>query len=300
MKTLVHIMTGLLLNAVSTPLAASFTVTDSRLDSLSSYSAKVAGYKGVQTAARFFSPSDSGVVVTSDGPVLRTVFTSQYAPLNYWRMAQGPSCSVVGPTSINYSGREYRVQCRVTVNHRFGAAFQDYPDLHDNRIVQFAIESLWSIDGKLVDPTKTNIGPGFTGQINFTLYGAGESPSTGYVDYDRNPTATVRTELTLHLDDVVRVTNDNVLINYRWDVSHGPYEISSIYSKMYMEQLDSNIELTYIKPDGSGSAVIVPNAKVNVEDTSTRENSNGQIKLKLGKTGFGTRTSRLRVTVEWQ
>lgn len=111
----------------------------------------------------------------------------------------------------------------------------------------------------------------------------------------------VRTELTLQIDDVARVTDDDVVINYRWDVSSGSYLVSSIYSKMYMQQLDSNIELRYVKPDGSGSAVIVPNTNVTVEDTSPRENSNGQIKLKLNsKTGFGPRTSRLRVTVEWQ
>lgn len=300
MKTLVPIMTGLLINTVSTPLAASYTVTDSRLDSLSTYSAKVVSYQGVRTGARSFTPSTSEVDITSDGPVLRTVFTAQNVPSNYWPQARAPECSIVGPTRITYQGRAYVVQCRVTVNHRLGTAFQDYPQLHDNRIVQFAVESLWSIDGQLVDPTKTNIGPGFTGKINFTLFGAGESPATGYVDYDRNPTANVQTVLTLHLDDVVRVTDDNVQINYRWDVSHGPYVISSIYSKMYMEQLDSNIELTYIKPDGTGSAVIVPNTHVSVEDTSTREQSNGQIKLKLGQTGFGPRTSRLRVTVEWQ
>ncbi len=302
-KTLLHLLTYVLLIYPGTrPFAATQTVTETRTEAIGVYGPDIESYQSVHNGARTFMPSDTRVVNTDDGPALRTVFTAGYATSNYWRMGGAPLCIVVGPSYVTYSGREYHVSCRVKVNHRLGADFQYYDGAKNDRIVQFAIESLWSNNGEIVDPTKTNLPPGFTGKYNFILYENGGGTASGNVKYRYNALATVRTELTFQIDDVVRVTDDDVaLINYRWDVTHGPYLVSSIYSKMYMQQLDSNIALTYVKPDGSGSAVIVPNENVTVENTSPRENSNGQIKLKLdSKTGFGPRTSRLRVTVEWQ
>ena len=88
---------------------------------------------------------------------------------------------------------------------------------------------------------------------------------------------------------------------YSWVVSPEASNVSAINTKMYMEQIDTNLALSYVKPDGSGAVAIVPHSKVTIEDTSRRITSNGKIKLKLdSKTGFGTRSSRLRVTVEWQ
>lgn len=173
MKTLLHILTGvLLINTGTNPLAATQTVSESRDEDIGVYGPELESYGGVQNGARRFTPSDTRVVSTTTGPALRTVFTAQYAPDNLWTMARKPSCIVAGPTTVTYSGREYGVRCQVKVNHKLGTEFQNY-DGKNNRIVQFAIESVWSINGQPVDPTKTNLPPGITGKYNFILYETG-------------------------------------------------------------------------------------------------------------------------------
>lgn len=246
------------------------------------------------------APVNGGVVTTSDGPALRIIYI-QSATDTYWSMASVPGCQPMGLTSYNDSTGNYSVKCNIKVKYYGGTDYEPYNRTKARKVVGFAVDSLWAKNGVIVDPTHTLLPDKFDGTMNFTVFGNNTTPIRGSVKANYIEQTAGRTVLGLNIDDIVTSTSDDVVINYSWSVSPGADSVSSIYSKMYMEQLDSNIDMVYVKPDGSGSAVIVPNHIVVIEDTGKRLASNGQIKLSLdSKTGFGTKSSRLRVTVEWQ
>ena len=112
---------------------------------------------------------------------------------------------------------------------------------------------------------------------------------------------TSETVLGVQIDNYVYVNGDVATIDYEWSVNNTAHlNIASLYTKMYMEQLDANLEMTYIAPNGSAGGVIVPNTTITLP-TKKGLSDSGQIKLKLtSKRGYGPRSTRLRITVEWQ
>lgn len=237
---------------------------------------------------------------SSEARALRMIYipTDQ---VEYWSMASVPACRINGPTSYTDSTGSYSVTCSVKVRYYGETEYIPYNRVKAKKVIAFAVDTIWAKNGVPVNPATTLLPGVFDGKPTFTVYGNNTTPISGTITIPYIEDRRGRTVLGLNIDDIVTATSDGVVINYSWSVSPGADNVSSIYSKMYMEQLDSNIEMAYVKPDGSGSTVIVPNNVVVLEDTSKRLASNGQIKLRLdSKTGFGTKSSRLRVTVEWQ
>ncbi|MVW21872.1 hypothetical protein GP664_25980 [Escherichia coli] len=234
-----------------------------------------------------------------DGPIMRETYTCA----NGVGIPQtsAPWCEFLNLPPSQDSNGSYSVDCRVLVEYGKNSGLQPYdPAKSTANINKFAIDTYWRKNGTQIDPTKTSFPgpPSYVVQMHLAFAKGNNQDDILFLATKRESGYTV---LTLRIDDVVYVNGVDAVINYSWDVSPGISYISAMKTKMYMEQLDSNIEMSYVKPDGSGSAVIVPNNCVTLEDTSQRLASNGQIKLKLNnKTGFGPRSSRLRVTVEWQ
>ncbi len=211
-----------------------------------------------------------------------------------------PHCDPTGVIDYTDSTGHYVVTCNVLVQYANEPNYTHYdPSKITIPIAKLAFDTSWTKNGVSIDPSETVV-PGnlaYAGRMN--VY-SDRGYITCYYTFITLDTS-YNTALSLNIDDVASVTGDDAIINYSWNVSPGTPFVSAMNTKMSMQQLDSNIVMSYVKPDGSGSAVIVPNHYVVLEDTSKRLTSNGQIKLKLAsKTGFGTKSSRLRVTVEWQ
>ncbi|HAW7893075.1 TPA: hypothetical protein JLM80_004860 [Escherichia coli] len=211
-----------------------------------------------------------------------------------------PYCTPSGVVDYTDSTGHYVVTCNSMVQYANEPNYTHYdPSKITIPIAKLAFDIKWTKNGVSIDPSTTVVPGKLAYAVKLDLYSGRGYITTGYT-FTALETS-YNTVLSLNIDDVVSVTGDDAIINYSWNVSPGTPYVSAMNTKMYMQQLDSNIVMSYVKPDGSGSAVIVPNHYVVLEDTSKRLTSNGQIKLKLAsKTGFGTKSSRLRVTVEWQ
>lgn len=210
-----------------------------------------------------------------------------------------PYCIPKEPRTYSDSTGDYKLSCRTLVQYRNTSDFQSYDPRNQTDIVAIAVDTTWTKNGVEINPTMTDV-PKFLGD-GYKLYLYSDDGLKNYEftfqgRWDNNDTV-----LTFNIDDVVYGTGDDAIINYSWVVTPGFPFISAMNANMYMEQIDSNIAMSYVKPDGTGAAEIVPYTKINLEDISKGLTSNGQIKLKLdGKNAFGTLSSQLRVTVEWQ
>ncbi|HBE6203213.1 TPA: hypothetical protein KMK54_004917 [Escherichia coli] len=212
-----------------------------------------------------------------------------------------PSCFPMGVSDYSHASGEYAAKCNLLVKYKNNSNYQNYDPNNKNKvIVSFAIDVTYVKNGTAIDPQSTNLPIPLTGRFTIQTFDDRIPHQTVYELYE-NSYRSLHTRLVLTMDDVVRAIGDDAAITYRWEAKSEVPNISAMNTKMYMEQIDSNLALSYVQPDGSGAVAIVPHSKVTIEDTSRRITSNGKIKLKLdSKTGFGTRSSRLRVTVEWQ
>ncbi len=212
-----------------------------------------------------------------------------------------PRCYPVGVRDYSHASGEYAVTCNLLVKYKNSRVYQNYDPNNKNKVIDsFAIDVTYLKNGTAIDPHATNLPIPLTGRFTIQTFDDRIPHQTEYELYE-NSYQSLHTRLDLTMDDVVCATGDDAVITYRWEAKSEVPNISAMNTKMYMEQIDSNLTLSYVKPDGSGAVAIVPHSKVTIEDTSRRITSNGKIKLKLdSKTGFGTRSSRLRVTVEWQ
>ncbi|MVW21898.1 hypothetical protein GP664_26120 [Escherichia coli] len=217
-------------------------------------------------------------------------------------LTAAPRCNVVsGITHYEDSYGTYDVSCLMRVQYADSKAWQRYDPMKKNiPVVKFAAVTSWDLDGISVDPAHVPFPSTYSYAFDLSVIGTSpQAPTTVMFDSQKSQDGT--TYLTLDIDDVVSFTDDVATIKYNWRVTPGLPFVSALNTQMYMEQIDSNLALSYVKADGSGAAVIVPNTKVSLGDTSTGLTSNGQIKLKLdSKSGFGIRSTRLRVTVVWQ
>ncbi len=212
-----------------------------------------------------------------------------------------PYCKPIGGSVYDDSTGHYDVTCNTYVKYANEKNYTIYdPTKTTATIEKFAFDTVWSKNGVPIDPMSMFLSTSLANRVEIGVDN-GSGSYTPYVYTFKTIETAHDTVLSLNIDDVVHVNGDDAEINYSWNVTPGVPSVSTMYTKMYMQQLDSNIVMSYVKQDGSGSEVIVPNNKVVLEDTSKRLTSNGKIKLKLdNKTGFGTKSSRLRVTVEWQ
>lgn len=250
-----------------------------------------------QTSGGYTATYTPWAVTRPDGAGVRIVLTASDG--TGVPQSIEPTCAPQLSVTYSDSTGDYATKCKVLVFYIDGSDFQPYdPTKKSTPIVQFALDTIWTKNGVEINPTKTLVPELLGDSFYFRLYSDSYTVK-GYMyqgSWGLNTTA-----LDLYVDDVVYATGDDAVINYSWKVSPGLPFISAMNTKMYMEQIDSNIAMSYVKPDGTGAAVIVPNTKITLEDNSKGLTSNGQIKLKLDrKTEFGTRSSRLRVTVEWQ
>ncbi len=216
-------------------------------------------------------------------------------------MDRAPECAVDGPSEYTDGTGHYKVTCEMLVKYADSNNFQTYdPSKKNLPIGTFALNTIWTRDGVVVNPKLTLLPGELSNKFQVFAYTSkGMESASPWFETDGGIVNQVTVRL--NIDDVKYVTGDEAVINYDWKATGSRAPISAMYATMYMEQLDSNIDLTYDMPDGGGEAVIVPNTQVTIEDPSKRLMSNGQIKLKLAsKTGFGTRSTRLRVTVDWQ
>ena len=155
-------------------------------------------------------------------------------------------------------------------------------------------------NGANVDPTTTVLPMRLSNTFLLTVFDDVAGTSDTIIFLTGNDQAGTTT-LGLTIDDVVSVNGDDAVINYRWRVSRGLPYVSALYSTMYMEHIDSNLELTYYPYVGDSGIVLAPNTKVTIEGKSNASVGLGKIRLKLNNnSGFGPRSSKLRVTVEWQ
>ncbi|RDO49985.1 hypothetical protein C4A74_00513 [Escherichia coli] len=301
MNILVRFVTIMLIVAITnTTQGGTQTVRASRYDSYGRIRPMLNNWyditvtSGGSTAT--YTPST--ITQTPDGAGVRTVFMD----FNGAGVTQSrePTCVSNRTESYSDSTGVYQLKCRVLVQYRNDSTFQPYDPLKKSTpIIGFAVDTIWTYNGVEINPTTTDVPRYLCDGFNFRLYSNDLLTNNVYNfrgSWDINITA-----LTFNIDDVVYAAGDDVIINYSWKVSPGFPFISAMNAKMYMEQIDSNIAISYVKPDGTGAAVIVPNTNITIEDNSKGLTSNGQIKLKLNsKNEFGTRSSRLRVTVEWQ
>ncbi|HBE6203206.1 TPA: hypothetical protein KMK54_004909 [Escherichia coli] len=167
-------------------------------------------------------------------------------------------------------------------------------------IVGFALDITYFKNGTAIDPTQTDIPLALTGTFSIQTYDY-KTPHQTLYELRKQNYQKFNTELRLKVADHVYVTNGEAEIPFSWFIFKGAPYVETMNHKVYMEQIDSNLALTYIKKDGTGTA-IVPHSKVSVENKLINGISgNGVIKLKLdSSTDFGTRSSGLRLTVEWQ
>lgn len=210
-----------------------------------------------------------------------------------------PSCAIPGVANYSDSSGDYSVTCNVKVLYAIGADYVTYnPRYKHVKINSFALDIIYEKNGMAIDPSTTGIPWALSDMAAIIVHNDQTPVSYRYEIRDKDTSTDSR--LDFYIDDVVHASGDDVEINYSWSVSPGASYVSAIYTKLYIEQIDSNLELSYIKPGGTGAEVIVPNTKVILDDTYRGNSKSGSIKLKLGSiTGFGTRSSRLRVTVEW-
>ncbi|WP_143370951.1 hypothetical protein, partial [Escherichia coli] len=169
-----------------------------------------------------------------------------------------PTCVSNRTESYSDSTGVYQLKCRVLVQYRNDSTFQPYDPLKKSTpIIGFAVDTIWTYNGVEINPTTTDVPRYLCDGFNFRLYSNDLLTNNVYNfrgSWDINITA-----LTFNIDDVVYAAGDDVIINYSWKVSPGFPFISAMNAKMYMEQIDSNIAISYVKPDGTGAAVIVPN-----------------------------------------
>ncbi|WP_143370970.1 hypothetical protein, partial [Escherichia coli] len=186
-----------------------------------------------------------------------------YLILSRWGVPQpaAPYCeSYSGQYSYTDSTGNYGFSCNVLVKYVDGASFQNYdPSKQTTDITEFAIDTIWTKNGVEIDPNTTYIPKCLAQGFKLYVYSNGSLVNNTYpfeVQWGKNVT-----KLALNIDDVVYASGDEAIINYNWGVTPAYPFISAMNTNMYMEQIDSNIAMSYVKPDGTGAAVIVPNTK---------------------------------------
>ncbi len=193
----------------------------------------------------------------------------------------------------------YILRCKLLVKYSDSSDFEDWSFVNRYRnILAFALDVTCSHNNVPIKIKWGGIPTQLSDAFRVQTYDNGSTPHSTYYEYDTQ-LASGTTTLELSINDTVHVEGTDIVIPYQWGVK-GPYRYP-VYSLMYMEQIDSNLELSYIQASGASGGVIEPNTKVNVMSKSNATSGYGEIRLKLNnKTGFGPRSSKLRVTVECQ
>ncbi len=288
----------------STSHAGTQTVQNYRLDGVKTMAPELYMHPSFTITNSNNYPSDTFVakqkiarVNVATGPAYRIELYATYGALQLLT----PTCFPMGVSNYTDSSGHYVATCNLLVQYYDSRNYQAYDPQNKNKpIVGFALDVQYLKNGTPIDPYVTEIPDAITDTFTLQAFDDRVPHQVDYSIYE-NQSNYGHTYLYLTIDDVVSVTGDDAVINYRWSVAPGLSYVTTMNKKMNMEQIDSNLTLSYVKPDGSGTEVIVPNTLVTIEDTSRGLTSNGQIKLKLGSmSGFGTRSTRLRVTVEWQ
>ena len=193
----------------------------------------------------------------------------------------------------------YILRCKLLVKYSDSSDFEDWSFVNRYRnILAMALDVTLTHNNVPIKIEWGGVPPQLSDAFRVQTYDNGSTPHSTYYEYDVQ-FATGTTTLELSINDSVDAEGTDIVIPYQWGVK-GVYRYP-VYSRMYMEQIDSNLELTYIQPSGASGGVIEPNTKVDVMSKSNATSGYGEIHLKLNKkTGFGPRSSKLRVTVECQ
>lgn len=212
-----------------------------------------------------------------------------------------PKCELLGWTSYTDGTGEYSVTCDILILYANQNQLRPfYQGFRNVKINKFVINVNYYRNGVLIDPTVVEFPIEFPSSLNF-YWTDGSVQKSQLYEFKHHTAKNGKTQLTMTIPDRVGVVGDVITIPYTWGVTHVLGDVPSIYQNMYMEQLDSNLQLTYLLPGGGGIEEVVPNTKINIVDSSSGLTNTGDIKLKLAsKFGYGSITSKLRVTVEWQ
>ena len=99
-----------------------------------------------------FATSTGAVVNSSEGPRLRYTYEPQNTPAPI-SMKMAPVCKPEGPTIVSDSTGTYRVDCQIMVQRYRGGDFITYRSSGAWDIGAYAIDTIWSNDVSIVDPT---------------------------------------------------------------------------------------------------------------------------------------------------
>lgn len=206
------------------------------------------------------------------------------------------------PQLQNYTDSTGKYELICTPMYKFDGitSLQGNTSIHpDLKIEQIQLWVSIKKDGVFIDPEREPI-PGAMDPIFTLTWRTVGGVRTATTRIMKKTTQSGTTQLSLDIDDHVNTYGDYATINYVWRVVNtGIPDITPLSTKMYMEQLDSNLEMTYIGSSGAGDVVIVPNTPITLP-TKMGLSDAGKIRLKLtSKRGYGPRSSQLRVTVEW-
>lgn len=211
------------------------------------------------------------------------------------------SCESV-PPSYDTGRYTYSLTCESEVKYKGMAGFQAYnPSYKRIKIDQIKLKLTWWKDGTAINPTVVPVPSDLLGVAFVKFYYGGGKVST--TRFRLNQTQKWgETKMIFNVPRMVKIIDPEFTIEYDWSVRMWDDQIfSPFYSKMTMEQMDGNMELTYLPENGTGAVTLVPNTIVTIVNENKNLPANGVLKFKItSPRAFGTRSTNLKLTVEWQ
>ncbi|HFQ8553833.1 TPA: hypothetical protein ACHTGG_001190 [Escherichia coli] len=211
------------------------------------------------------------------------------------------SCNGV-PESYNTGRYIYSIRCATEVRYKGMDGFQQYnPENKLKRIEQINLQLTWWKDGTVIDPTVEYVPSELLGVVAAEIwYGGGKTNRTEF-NLNQNEKGGY-TEMIFNMPRAIKTRNPNLKIEYDWSLKQWDDSMfSPFYYRMAIEQLDGNIELTYLPGDGSSAVKLAPNTELTILHEQINQPRNGVLNFKMSSPrDFGTRSTRLKVTVECQ